>query len=241
MIARFSKRKRSSRPPAQMTVDKPNRRTEIKLQPPSYISDNYIGFGLYGRIALLRDDPSRVFKFCEPDNRDGVETIKPEKKILTMLGAHPFIIQLHWVSERGLCFEYYPLGSLRTYYHTMLPSLPEITTRTRWCHQFTEGIAFIHSKGIVHNDIGARNTLISSSMDIKICDLGFATNVWRRCCACQKQGTRDIALGLPMRVSWITYLPLGHCFTRFCKAPGPTKISKAPKSTSGSNHSYFRR
>ena len=160
-----------------MTMNKPNRRTEIKLRPPSYVSDDYIGFGLYGRIALLHDDPSRVFKFCEPDNRDGVETIEREKKILTMLGAHPFIIQLHWVSERGLCFEYYPLGSLRTYYHTMLPSLPEITTRTRWCHQVAEGIAFIHSKGIVHNDVGARNILISSSMDIKICDFGFATEV----------------------------------------------------------------
>ena len=160
-----------------MGMDKPNRRTEIKLQPPSYASDKYIGFGLYGRIALLRDDPSRVFKFCEPDNRDGVETIEREKKILTILGAHPFIIQLHWLSDRGLCFEYYPLGSLRTYYHAELPSLPEITTRIRWCRQVAEGIAYIHSKGIVHNDIGARNVLLSSSMDIKICDFGFATQV----------------------------------------------------------------
>lgn len=160
-----------------MAVDKPNRRTEIKLQPPSYVSDKYIGFGLYGRIALLRDDPSRVFKFCETDNRDGVETIEREKNILTIIGDHPFIIQLHWISERGLCFDYYPLGSLRTYYQSKLPSLPETTTRIRWCHQVAEGIAYIHSKGIVHNDIGARNILLSSSMDIKICDFGFATKV----------------------------------------------------------------
>jgi serine/threonine protein kinase len=159
-----------------MAGDIPIQRTEITLQPPSYVSANYIGFGLYGRIALLRDDPSRVFKFCEPDNQEAVETLEREKKIFTLLGPHPFILQVHWVSDRGLCFEYHPLGSLRAYYLT-LPFLPDMATRIRWCQQVAERIAFIHSKGIVHNDIGARNILISSSMDIQICDFGFATHV----------------------------------------------------------------
>jgi serine/threonine protein kinase len=150
-------------------------RIEIKLQPPPFVSDNYIGFGLYGRIALLRDDPSRAFKFCERDNPAAVQSIEQEKKILAILGGHPSIIEVHWTCELGLCFQYYPLGSLRSYYKTVFPSLPESITRIRWCHQVVEGVAFIHSKGIVNNDIGARNILISSSMDIKICDFGFAT------------------------------------------------------------------
>jgi serine/threonine protein kinase len=155
----------------------PSRRIEIKLQPPPFVSTHYVGFGLYGRIAFLRDDSSRVFKFCEPDNPAAVQSIEEEKKILEILGAHPSIIEVHWTSERGLCFEYYPLGSLRSYYKSIFPSLPESIIRIRWCHQVVEGVAFIHSKGIVNNDIGARNILISSSMDIKICDFGFATKV----------------------------------------------------------------
>jgi len=161
-----------------MTIGKSNHRTEIKLQPPPFVSDkHFVGYGLYGRVALLLADPSCCFKFCEPDDQEAVATIEREKNIFAILGTHQSIIQLHWVSERGLCFEYYPKGSLRAYYKTMSPSLPDISTRIRWCHQIMEGIAFIHSKDIVHNDISARNVLISQSMDIKICDFGSATKV----------------------------------------------------------------
>ena len=79
------------------------------------------------------------------------------------------------MTEEGFCFDYYPLGSLRNYYSAS--PLPPITTRSRWCHQVADGIAFIHSKEIVHNDIGARNILISSAFDIKICDFGSSTKV----------------------------------------------------------------
>ena len=36
---------------------------------PSFVS-NIIAFGAYGRIALLRDDPSRLFKFCALDKEE---------------------------------------------------------------------------------------------------------------------------------------------------------------------------
>jgi len=53
-----------------MTIAGSNYRTEITLQPPSFVSEKqFVGYGLYGRIALLLDDPSRCFKFCEPDNQ----------------------------------------------------------------------------------------------------------------------------------------------------------------------------
>jgi len=161
-----------------MTIGKSNNRTEIRLQPPPFVSkEHLVGYGLYGRIALLLDDHSRCFKFCEPDNPDAIITIEQEKKVFAILGSHQSIVQLHWVSERGLCFEYYPKGSLRAYYKSLSPSLPDISTRTRWCHQIVEGIAFIHSKDIVHNDISARNILVSQSMDVKLCDFGSATKV----------------------------------------------------------------
>jgi len=151
--------------------------TEVKLDPPAFVSREYIGFGLYGRIALLCEDPSRCFKFCEPLNKDGVKALENEKKILARLGAHKYIIELHWVHERGLCFEYYPHGSLRSYFEMRSSALPPLVIRTRWCRQVAEGLGFIHSKDIIHNDISARNILITTSMDIKICDFGFAAEV----------------------------------------------------------------
>ena len=33
----------------------------------------------------------------------------------------------------------------------------------------------MHSKSVIHNDLCTRNILLTSSMDIKICDFGFST------------------------------------------------------------------
>jgi len=63
------------------------------------------------------------------------------------------------------------------YFEMWSSALPSVTLRTRWCHQVAKGLSFIHSKDIIHNDIGARNILVTTSMDIKICDFGFATEV----------------------------------------------------------------
>jgi serine/threonine protein kinase len=146
------------------------------LAQPSFVSQ-IIAVGVYGRIGLLRDDPSRVFKFCAIDHEEAIEAIEQEKTILGILGQHQFIIDVHWVSERGLCFEYYPLGSVRSYCKSLQPRLPELADRVRWCCQVVAGIAYIHSKSVVHNDISARNILLSSSMDIKICDFGCSTMI----------------------------------------------------------------
>lgn len=159
-----------------MNQDRTISRRTFTLAQPSFVS-KLIAHGSYGEIGLLRSDPSRVFKFCAVDNEDAMAAIEREKKILAILGSHKYIVDLHWVNERGLCFEYYPLGSLRDYYKTCGPNLPKLVDRIRWCHQSVEGLTYIHSKDIVHNDISVRNILLTSSMDIKICDFGFSTMV----------------------------------------------------------------
>jgi serine/threonine protein kinase len=148
------------------------RRTYKILKPP--IVSDVIDVGLYGRIGLLKDNPTRVLKFCNPKNQDAVEALRQESKILSILSHHPNIILLHWASEVGLCFEYYPLHSLRSYYETLSPELPPLQTRVRWCCQAVGANSYIHSKNVVHNDISARNVLLSSELDIKICDFGFS-------------------------------------------------------------------
>jgi serine/threonine protein kinase len=144
--------------------------TGFYLRRPSIICE-IINMGLYGQLALLRTDPTSILKFCS-ENPKAISALEQEKRIYAILGHHEFIANLRWVSDKGLCFEYYPLGSLRSYYQSALPPL---NRRVLWCHQLAEGVAFIHSKNIVHNDITAANTLVSSSLDVKICDFGFAT------------------------------------------------------------------
>jgi serine/threonine protein kinase len=145
------------------------------LKHPSIASD-IINTGLYGRLALLRTDATSILKFCS-DNPKAVSALEQEKRIYAILRQHKFIANLRWVSDAGLCFEYYPLGSLCSYYRSMSSNPPPLNHRLRWCHQLAEGIEYIHSKNIVHNDITAANVLLSSSLDIKVCDFGFATFV----------------------------------------------------------------
>jgi serine/threonine protein kinase len=132
--------------------------------------------GRYGRLGLLQSDRSKILKFCS-DNKNAIAALEQEKRIYAILGPHQYISHLHWSSEDGLCFEYYPLGSLRSYYKTLQPRLPSLSNRVRWCQQVVEAVAYIHSKGVVHNDISASNMLVSSSMDIKVCDFGFSNMV----------------------------------------------------------------
>ena len=124
---------------------------------------------------MLSSQPDRVLKFCIPEREEAVEHIEQEKKIYAILGHHPRIAHLHWASEQGLCFEYYPLGSLRAHYKSLGSSMPTPNLQHQWCQQATAGVKYIHSKCIVHGDISTRNILLSSSMNLKICDFGSST------------------------------------------------------------------
>lgn len=148
------------------------------MRQPEIVS-RVINGGSGGFIGILCDDPTRVLKFCSPDNQDAVECLQREREILSALGQHEHIARLHAVLDLGvnfgLCFEYYPFGSLRDYYKTLDGKLPPPENRFHWCHQCVSAISYIHSKNILHNDLSTRNILLSTDMNIKICDFGFST------------------------------------------------------------------
>ena len=86
-----------------------------------FIVNEIIGHGADARVTILRDNPTRVLKYCFPDDEDAAQNLDQEKNILALFGRHPLLIRLQSVSERGLILEYYPLGSLRDYYSKALP------------------------------------------------------------------------------------------------------------------------
>jgi serine/threonine protein kinase len=131
-----------------------------------------------GFLGLLHDDShSQILKYCIPENKGAVFSLGREKRALDILGDYPYIIKLLEASDRGLLFEYYPLRSIRRYYESQNETLPSLGQRLQWCHQSVVGISYIHSKNILHNDISARNILLTSNMEIKICDFGSSTFV----------------------------------------------------------------
>jgi serine/threonine protein kinase len=146
------------------------------MRKPSIVSE-VIDRGGFGFLGLIRDSPTQVLKYCIPEKEPAVFSLEREKRTLEILGDHQYIINLLWASERGLCFDYYPLRSIRRYYESQNGTLPSLDQRYQWCHRSIAGISYIHSKNIIHNDLSARNILLSSNMDIKICDFGSATLV----------------------------------------------------------------
>ncbi|KAG0222084.1 hypothetical protein BGW42_006904, partial [Actinomortierella wolfii] len=49
------------------------------------------------------------------------------------------------------------------------------STRERFAREISLGLAYIHSKGVLHHDLKSENVLLSHSMEVKLCDFGCAT------------------------------------------------------------------
>ena len=45
-----------------------------------------------------------------------------------------------------------------------------------------EGLSYVHSQEILHNDIAARNVLVSTDGELKLADFGLATNAGSSSC-----------------------------------------------------------
>lgn len=140
---------------------------------PSIVS-KVIDRGTNSYVGILRDSPDCVLKWPH-SNADALKSFESEKRALTILGRNHYIVQLLGTSEKGLIFEYHPFQSIRHYYKQS--DSPSVDQRYRWCHQVVSGVAYIHSKNIIHHDISARNILLSSDLDVKICDFGSAALV----------------------------------------------------------------
>lgn len=110
-----------------------------------------------------------------PENVNAVECFQREAEILRTLDHDKHITRPEAVQEDGLCFAYYPSGSIRDYYGTLDGNLPALQDRFCRCHQCVAGISYVPSKNILHNDISARNVLLSPDITIEISDFGFST------------------------------------------------------------------
>lgn len=50
--------------------------------------------------------------------------------------------------------------------------LPSYDTALRWSIQTAEGLAYIHTKGVLQGDIGCHNILLDNEDNVKLCDFG---------------------------------------------------------------------
>lgn len=94
--------------------------------------------------------------------------LEVEKKILETIGSHERVIRFKGSHEHGLLLEYMPNGSVDKYLR--LDPETSLNQRLKWSLQAAEGVAFIHSKNVIHCDITLGNLLLDPNLDIKLSD-----------------------------------------------------------------------
>lgn len=119
-----------------------------------------------------------------PEEAD--EMVRSEAAIYEILGKHDRILdclglEIAVLKDAGpdpmawaLRLERAPVGGLRKYLYDHPTSPPDERTRLGLARQFAEGLAYMHSRGVVWNDISARNALLFDGWRLKLCDFGTA-------------------------------------------------------------------
>lgn len=144
---------------------------------------HFIAAGASNYVALFDDDTVLKFPIVPPQDdhaytekgrpyrrefrQHAVNGLQVEQKILEALGHHSRIVQLKQRHEDGLLLKYVPNGSVERYLKDIAPETP-LAQRLRWALQAAEGLAYVHSKHVIHCDISVGNLLVGSDLGIKL-------------------------------------------------------------------------
>lgn len=140
--------------------------------------DRCLTFGATAIIEIL--PPGNLVKksphpfLCSSERHRQVSQLMREVLIYKRLQAHRRLIKMISYScsadeiDGYVIFEYMRVGSLEAY----LASDAVITQSQQldWCIQATEGIAFLHSSGVIHGDIKPENMVLDDNMCVRIID-----------------------------------------------------------------------
>ncbi|KAJ7248549.1 kinase-like domain-containing protein [Mycena haematopus] len=95
---------------------------------------------------------------------------RTEHEAYLRLQGHPRILRYHGWDRRGLLFDRHPTGDLLRYLLEHHDPPPSLSTRLQWACDIAEGLAFVHSKGVIWVDVSLNNVLISADNRAIFCD-----------------------------------------------------------------------
>ena len=134
-----------------------------------------LSMGSTGIVML--DDETTARKFvgsteASSESRE-LQDLAEERRIYERLGSHPRICKYISSSEREIVLERHTecLGK-RLLRLTELAGVPSRDIAFRWSIQAAEGLAYIHSKGVLQGDISIGNILLDKQDNLVFCDFG---------------------------------------------------------------------
>lgn len=112
------------------------------------------------------------------DNSDMLKSLIKREYELSMTLTHPYIAYVFTYDSipeigEGIVMEYVDGCSLADF----LKGNPDLGLRRRALMQLFEAVAYIHRKGIIHNDLKPENIIVTrSDNNVKIIDFGLSDN-----------------------------------------------------------------
>jgi len=76
---------------------------------------------------------------------------------------------------KGLLFMEAVHGDVQRYLHDRRGSIPT-KLRLKWCTEAAEGLAYCHSRGVLHCDLRPDNMLLNADLSLCLCDFGGSKN-----------------------------------------------------------------
>lgn len=137
-------------------------------------------FIAWGGTAILERLPSGdVIKTPKPHphyHEDYYRNMRFEAQVYQRICGHPRVPKLIQWDPNTCCLtmEYLENGDLGEYIRRHGQELTT-THRLRWAKQAAEGLAVLHSVGVIHCDISPRNFLLDLDLNLKISDFGGAS------------------------------------------------------------------
>ena len=106
-------------------------------------------------------------------SNEAAKEFSTEVQVMVNLSS-PNLVHLYGYCSNPYCMvmEFMPQGSL---FHRLRNDKPlDWTLRIRFAEDITRGLAFLHSKNIIHRDIKSLNVLIDDKPNAKLADFGLA-------------------------------------------------------------------
>lgn len=156
----------------------------------SYIKlDNYLGGGAYGKVYRGRwqGDEVALKVMVGHLEEKNIQEFHKEAKLMTAL-SHPNIVRVY-----GACLDRHPALAMELMDGNLQKLLEEKelvwSRRIEISLQITQGLIYLHQKGIVHRDIKSFNIMLDKQGNARLGDLGLSERIKNTLGTCGSLGT----------------------------------------------------